>query len=104
MTYRWLSQDTLTWSANGKNWISSIENPSPQQLYNYFNFIYSIQNGKYFLYRSYQKGREGWWIDTEPPSHDKDAHGTEKKILGNVDAAIAPNGHFYFTFHQRRVD
>ena len=67
--------------------------------------IYSIQNGKYFLYQSYHKGREGWWIDTEPPSYDKDAHGTEKKILGNVDAAIAPDG-AVFTLHftRRRVD
>jgi serine/threonine protein kinase len=91
---RWLNQDTLTWVANGKNWISSIENASPQKLYDYYSLIYSIQNGKYFLYQSYLKGLEGWWVDTEPQSLSKDGSGTAKKIVESVDAAVAPNGHF----------
>ena len=91
---QWLSQDTLAWYADGKNWISSIENPSPQLLYDCYNFIYSIQNGKYVLYRNYEKGRQGWWIDAKPTSFKIGEHGTERKILENVDAAIATNGQF----------
>lgn len=91
---QWLGLDTLTWEADGKNWISSIENASPQKLYDYYSLIYSIQNGKYFLYQSYLKGREGWWVDTEPQSRSKDGSGTAKKIVESVDAAVAPNGQF----------
>lgn len=91
---QWLSPDTLTWFANGKNWVSSIENPSPQQSYDYYSFIYTIQNGKYILYRNYGKGWQGWWIDAKPTSFNIRGRGTEKKILGNVDLAIAPDGEF----------
>jgi len=91
---RWLSPDTLTWYANGQNWVSSIENPSPQLLYDCYNFIYAIQNWKYVLYRNYEKGRQGWWIDAKPTSFNIGGHGTERKILDNVDAVVAPNGQF----------
>lgn len=91
---QWLSQDTLTWEAKGRNWISSIVNPNPQQLYDFHNFVYSVQDGKYLLFRKYQKGLEGWWIDTAPPSYNNEGRGTEKKILENVDVAIAPDGQF----------
>ena len=56
---QWLSQDTLIGMRMGKTGFHHIENPSPQQSYDYYSFIYSIQNGKYFLYQSYQERSEG---------------------------------------------
>ena len=47
-----------------------------------------------FFTKAIKKGQKGWWIDTEPPSYNNDGHGTEKKILENVDVAIAPDGEF----------
>ena len=92
-TLRWQDEHTLGWYCKGKTWITSIENPKPEQFYEDSTNAYAIQNGKYVLFRDYQAGRVGWWIDTAPSS-TKSGRGFAKKVLGPVRAAIDPNGQF----------
>jgi serine/threonine protein kinase len=92
---RWIDEHTLEWFAwkQMKTWISSIDNPNPRQFYVDSTRAYPIQGGEFVLFFDYHDGREGWWIDTSPASVNAD-HGTRKKVLGPVNASIAPDGRF----------
>jgi serine/threonine protein kinase len=92
----WPDERTLSWFAGGKTWVSSIENPNPQQFYQDSTRAYLIQDKKYLLFGDYRAGRQGWWIDSAPSS-TKRGDGTAKRILEPVDVAIAPSGQFMLT-------
>jgi serine/threonine protein kinase len=92
---RWVNEHTLEWFTRKqmKTWMSSIENPSPQQFYEDSTRAYPIQNGRYILFFDYRRSRQGWWIDLSPA--DNNALGrTTKKILGPMNVSVAPDGRF----------
>jgi Tol biopolymer transport system component len=92
---RWLDEHTLEWFTpkQVKTWVSSIDKPNPQQLYDDSTRAYPIHNGTYILFRDYRRGREGWWIDMSP-AVTKPAEQMTKRILDPVDVSIAPDGRF----------
>lgn len=92
---RWLDEHTLEWFApkQMKTWMSSIEDPNPQQFYDDSTRACPIQDGRYILFRDYRRGREGWWIDMSP-AVTKGSGRTTKKILDPMQVSIAPDGRF----------
>jgi serine/threonine protein kinase/Tol biopolymer transport system component len=95
ITIRWLDEHTLEWFTpkQMKTWMSSIEDPNPQQFYDDSTLAYPIQDGRYILFRDYRRGREGWWIDMSP-AVTKGSGRITKKILGPLNVSIAPDGRF----------
>ena len=92
---RWLDEHTLEWFTleQMKTWMSSIENPNPQQFYDDSTRAYPIQDRRYILFRDYRRGRQGWWIDMSP-AVTKASGRITKKILGAEEVSIAPDGRF----------
>jgi Tol biopolymer transport system component len=90
---RWVNEQTVCWFSRMQTWTSSIENPTPQRFYDDSTQAYSMQNGKYVLFRDYRQGREGWWVDMSP-SVAKGSGRITRKILPPLSTSIAPNGRF----------
>jgi hypothetical protein len=95
---RWLDEHTLEWFTpkQMKTWMSSIENPKPQQVYDDSTRAYPIQERRYILFRDYRRGRQGWWIDMSP-AVTKSGNRVMKKIFGaeyGSRVSIAPDGRF----------
>ena len=92
---RWFDDHTVGWFTprQRKTWISSIENPNPQQFYNDSTYATPVQGGKYILFRDFHRGHEGWWIDMTPAITKAD-HRTTKRILDATTVSIAPDGRF----------
>jgi serine/threonine protein kinase len=90
----WQNEHTLRWYSNGKTWSTSTESPNPQQFYADSTNAFSLQDGKFVLFRDYRGGREGWWVGSAPGSRRNRTAASRKVATPGFRTAIDPNGRF----------